>query len=112
VLQTGAGLPLLFPKFEVGFGYSPCSGTAVGNEWRRQDTAVMDAPSIRVGHLLPHAPVKVVSGANDDFPNLQYLSATDDVISTTDLPAQLARDDLPIFVAICVGAVGNMTVVK
>jgi hypothetical protein len=28
------------------------------------------------------------------------------------LPAQLARDDLPIFVAICVGAVGNMTVVK
>ncbi len=71
MLQTGAGLPLLFPKFEVGFGYSPCSGTAVGNEWRRQDTAVMDAPSIRV-----------------------------------------ARDDLPIFVAICVGAVGNMTVVK
>jgi 2-polyprenyl-6-methoxyphenol hydroxylase-like FAD-dependent oxidoreductase len=107
VLRTGTGLPLLFPKFEVGFRYPSLDATAStdseassSNDWR-QDT-FMDIPKVQVGHLLPHVEVQVVSNAaKDHHPNLQYVSTN--TISTSDLPAQLALDKLPTFVVLCVG---------
>jgi hypothetical protein len=106
VLRTGTGLPLLFPKFEVGFGYPSLasadkSEASSSNDWR-QDT-FMDIPKVQMGHLLPHVEVQVVSKAKakDHHPNLQYLSIN--TISTSDLPAQVARDKLPTFVVLCVG---------
>lgn len=107
VLRTGTGLPLLFPKFEVGFGYASSStkdqntsaDEAPSNDWR-QDT-FMDIPKVKVGYLLPHVEVRVVSNAKD-HPNLQYISTN--TISTSDLPAQVARDKLPTFVVLFVGS--------
>jgi 2-polyprenyl-6-methoxyphenol hydroxylase-like FAD-dependent oxidoreductase len=109
VLRSGTGLPLLFPKFEVGFGYPSLASSwtkdqntsgdeASSNDWR-QDT-FMDIPKVKVGYLLPHVEVQVVSKAKN-HPNLQYISTN--TISTSDLPAQVAREKLPTFVVLCVG---------
>jgi 2-polyprenyl-6-methoxyphenol hydroxylase-like FAD-dependent oxidoreductase len=117
VLRTGTGLPLLFPRFEIGFGYPSLSSSTstkdqhkipnetADNDWR-QDT-VMDLPTIKVGYLLPHVEVQVVSKA-EDHPNLQYVSTN--TISTSDLPAQVARENLPTFVLLCVGSLENQLV--
>jgi 2-polyprenyl-6-methoxyphenol hydroxylase-like FAD-dependent oxidoreductase len=112
VLRTGTGLPLLFPKFEVGFGYPSLAkdqntnaDEAPSNGWG-QDT-FMDIPKVKVGYLLPHVEVQVVSKAKD-HPNLQYISTN--TISTSDLPAQVARGKLPTFVVLCVGPMEDHSV--
>jgi 2-polyprenyl-6-methoxyphenol hydroxylase-like FAD-dependent oxidoreductase len=118
VLRSGTGLPLLFPMFEVGFGYpsvassstkdqNASAGEASSNDWR-QDT-FMDIPKVKVGYLLPHVEVQVVSKAKD-HPNLQNISTN--TISTSDLPAQVAREKLPTFVVLCVGPLEDYSVVE
>jgi len=116
VLQTGAGLPLLFPQFEVGFEYPPMlqeSRDDCSTDWRH-DT-IMSEPTIQVGKLLPHAEVRVVSRSRE-YPNLHYLSSTSSnkTITTSDLPAQLSNDGnkLPMFVVACVGALDDPSIVE
>lgn len=102
VLRKGAGLPLLFPDHEIGFAYS--NSEAVDNKPRQdwRNDSVASYPSLQVGGLVPHAKVSVISGG-ECYPRLQYLADGAKVISTSDLPAQLAKGALPTFVLLCVG---------
>jgi 2-polyprenyl-6-methoxyphenol hydroxylase-like FAD-dependent oxidoreductase len=101
ILKTGAGLPLLFPKYEIGFGYDSSDfedQDGSSSDWKGDTWA--DAPVLRVGRLLPHVEVKVASGASR-YPRLQFLG--NGSISTRDLPAQMTRVHCPTFVLLLVG---------
>jgi 2-polyprenyl-6-methoxyphenol hydroxylase-like FAD-dependent oxidoreductase len=103
ILRTGAGLPLLFPKFEIGFAYS-AAGTMVeeGVASSVNDT-LAHAPSLEVGGLLPHTEM-LVSWGGRGYPGLKALP--DRIllsISISDLPAQLSIGPRPAYVLLCVG---------
>lgn len=111
ILANGGGLPLLFPTAELGFGYDFDRTESSNNEVRKEDDTMGFPPAIRVGHLFPHV-VATIHSSSDEltrrFPNLRVLegpsaTATDQKqrrqsISTSDLPAQVARDSKPCFV--------------
>jgi FAD binding domain len=121
VLGSGAGLPLLFPKYELGFSYdkaSAASGTRndsrdVGEqthqEWTHDTWA--GPPQFCSGSLVPHVRVQVTSTRFvEDFPHLLWLddedendSASGPTLSTSNLPSQLTKDGRPIYVLLLVG---------
>ena len=103
VLRTGAGLPLLFPRFELGFQYgkaqSSQSEKKQKHHWRKDTLPV--APEIAIGKLLPHTSASVCSNVSC-YPNLRFLAPN--VISTSNLPAQVSRDkQAPSFVLLVNG---------
>lgn len=102
ILQKGGGLPLLFPKYELGFGYG-VEDEAEGNSTKKdnweKDTLGYD-PKVEVGRLLPHVTMEVIS-TSTLYPNLQWISGTR-TITTSDLPSQM-RTDHPCFVLLAVG---------
>ena len=93
VLRAGAGLPLLFPQFEIGFCYSGgvTEGSTSSDTWAGR-------PKIREGSLLPHADMRILSGGSQ-YPALSGRSTT---LSTSDLSIQLAHSCRPTFVLLCV----------
>jgi 2-polyprenyl-6-methoxyphenol hydroxylase-like FAD-dependent oxidoreductase len=96
ILQRGAGLPLLFPKHELGLDYDRDEKIEAPevDEWKN-DTQPHD-PCIQVGRLVPHLPVQVAEGYSAaTYPNIQWL--LNDVLSTCDLPSQVARTPQPTF---------------
>jgi 2-polyprenyl-6-methoxyphenol hydroxylase-like FAD-dependent oxidoreductase len=107
VLQTGAGLPLLFPKFEIGMTYGqnrgePCREST--NEWH-QDTIPL-VPRLEVGRLVPHVAVEVAHGG-EHYCRLQPMTMSTPsgaavTISTSDLPSQMRTGLLPSFVLLWV----------
>jgi 2-polyprenyl-6-methoxyphenol hydroxylase-like FAD-dependent oxidoreductase len=112
ILHTGAGLPLLFPRFEIGFIYRPRTTTtstiAVSSETRTTSDTLPDVPALVVGRLVPHTRVQVMTGLVSNFPRLKYLHPSTTsagtpaslIISTIDLPAQMTNpnDIRPLFV--------------
>lgn len=100
ILATGVGLPLLFPKFEIGFSYgSKLEGASCDD--RLADTMPV-RPHLEVGRLVPHVYVNVLDDSGLHFPRLQYFDSRKTTISTTDLPAQMRRDIRPTFVLLWV----------
>lgn len=98
ILEQGGGLPLLFPKFELGFGYT---SAVVGNDppdWKADTLGY--SPKVKAGYLLPHVEVKVLSGY-EQYPNLQFVGENS-IITMSDLPSQMRRSQ-PTFVALVVG---------
>lgn len=92
-LGRGDGLPLLFPRYEVGFGYGEESGLGEGD-----DTAGF-LPRLEVGRRLPHVELEVLTDGQ------RHLST----ISLTDIGSQLRQlrnddNEPPHFAAIIVGA--------
>ncbi|GKY96343.1 hypothetical protein MPSEU_000594000 [Mayamaea pseudoterrestris] len=97
-LQQGTGLPLLFPKHEIGFDYGATAENETALHWKH-DTAAM-TPALGVGKLVPHAEAKVMSEASR-YSNLRYLRPG--IISTTNHSAQMSRTSHPCFVLLVVG---------
>jgi 2-polyprenyl-6-methoxyphenol hydroxylase-like FAD-dependent oxidoreductase len=124
VLGSGAGLPLLFPKHELGFSYDKASAASgkrsesfdVGEQTRQEWTHDTWAgpPQLCSGSLVPHVHVQVTSTQFiDDFPHLLRLdedendSARGPTLSTSNLPSQLTKDGRPIYVLLLVGFYGH-----
>ena len=96
LFQQGGGLPLLFPRFEIGFSYtmSDEQKQATQEDYRDQssDTANRksdtwadeDLRQIRVGHRLPHAFIR---------PCASRLNQDDWEWSTIDLPMRSLDDE-------------------
>jgi 2-polyprenyl-6-methoxyphenol hydroxylase-like FAD-dependent oxidoreductase len=101
ILQRGGGLPLLFPKYELGFGYQhPSNPRAIVGT---NDSFAGD-PRVQVGHLFPHVALTVIS----DTPrhaNIRWISPK--VLTTSDLPCQL-REREPCFVLLVVAWTGEL----
>jgi 2-polyprenyl-6-methoxyphenol hydroxylase-like FAD-dependent oxidoreductase len=137
ILESGAGLPLLFPKYELGFGYDAQGGSkeqrsddpqhpGEDGDWTSDTWA--DQPTLRVGYLVPHVRAKLVSfpdqeaGSTSRFPRLVWIDEeeVDDAVapetargssrtlSTSNLPSQLTpADGMPAFVLLVVGSLGR-----
>jgi 2-polyprenyl-6-methoxyphenol hydroxylase-like FAD-dependent oxidoreductase len=120
VLGSGAGLPLLFPKYELGFSYGKASvasgvrrdsldvGEHAHQEWTHDTWA--GPPQLCSGSLVPHVRVQVTSTQFiEDSPHLLWLdedendSASGPTLSTSNLPSQLTKDGRPIYVLLLVG---------
>ena len=110
ILANGGGLPLLFPTAELGFGYNFDRTEATNMNVRKEDDTMGFRPAIQVGHLFPHVVATIRSSPDEItriFPNVRVLedlpARTTDrkqqlSISSSDLPAQVARDSKPCFV--------------
>jgi 2-polyprenyl-6-methoxyphenol hydroxylase-like FAD-dependent oxidoreductase len=134
VLDSGAGLPLLFPKYELGFGYSCRDSNQEGVREQHLDDPQdprdgadqtgdtwAETSSLKVGYLVPHVRVHVVSSFEEDaggkccFPHLVWIDSEEvsDIvarkssrtISTSNLPSQLATECMPVFVLLVVGSI-------
>ena len=105
ILQQGGGLPLLFPKYELEFGYE--RGRDFLRPVGRSDT-LANGPRVQVGHLLPHVSVQAISGTSR-YPNLQRNSLNR--ITTSDLPSQM-RHAGPCFVLVVIDWDGNESQLK
>lgn len=109
ILRTGTGLPLLFPKFEIGFGYGDDTLKNIqASDWRTDTWA--DRAVLEVGKLVPHVSVLVRSSDTEMYPNLLFLDAagSSQTISTSNLPAQLSTTERPTFVLLLVGQSKNL----
>lgn len=76
ILKSGGGLPLLFPRYEIGFSYDCHDELDSGD-----DTAGF-YPEIAVGKRLPHCILEIFS-LKDNFEN------TEETISLTDIESQV-----------------------
>jgi 2-polyprenyl-6-methoxyphenol hydroxylase-like FAD-dependent oxidoreductase len=119
ILHAGAGLPLLFPRYEIGFRYDPPISDHIGSiatnvttglppTSRTMDT-VPDVPHLAVGRLVPHVLFQVSADCKSSFPRLKYVglcaeTTSSSAISSTDLPAQMTNptDAQPLFVLLWV----------
>ena len=98
-LKSGAGLPLLFPNFEIGFGYSKLKDTRTS----QQTDSWASYLRLREGFLLPHVLLTAICGKKK-YPGLQFVGAVSKArLSSCDLPAQLKRTDHPCCVLLAVG---------
>jgi len=79
ILESGGGLPLLFPRFEIGFSYNPLENLDFGD-----DTAGYH-PKVAIGYRLPHVPVEIIERGKEKC------EAIDRFITITDIAAQLKR---------------------
>ena len=73
ILLSGGGLPLLFPRYEVGFNYNMSSTSSTLDE--KDDTSGFQ-PKIEVGFRVPHIPIKILP-SNDGGSISQLVSLTD-----------------------------------
>lgn len=87
ILRQGQGLPLLFPKFEIGFGYDTSNNMNEHGQNNYYDDGSQDtAPytsSLKKGYRLPHCTMQVVR------PSSLLCSTT---ISLTDIASQIHTD--------------------
>lgn len=103
ILRKGAGLPLLFPKHELGFQYGAKSAGGE-QQLRWQDDTLPIVPKLQVGRLFPHTEVRVSdTEAASKYPHVRFLRPG--VMSTSNLPAQMARSLQPHFVLVAIGDV-------
>lgn len=92
LLRQGGGLPLLFPKFELGFGYGDNDARCGANSEDWTQDSMGYTPEVKVGHLLPHVELEVLNVHKETYPNLQPIQGTDAervIITSSDLPARL-----------------------
>eukprot|EP00537_Pseudo-nitzschia_pungens_P007679 CAMPEP_0172363314 /NCGR_PEP_ID=MMETSP1060-20121228/6711_1 /TAXON_ID=37318 /ORGANISM="Pseudo-nitzschia pungens, Strain cf. cingulata" /LENGTH=858 /DNA_ID=CAMNT_0013086037 /DNA_START=176 /DNA_END=2755 /DNA_ORIENTATION=- len=117
LLGAGQGLPLLFPRYELDFAYSESSSSPNvvdgGEDWSRDSVA--SSPRLAVGALFPHVIASIDCEVLRRFPRMQIIdrigeengrneqsttdfadeSSRNVAVSTRDLAAQLATDDMP-----------------
>ena len=93
-------MPLLFPKYELGFGYKSPSDSS---EFKCANDSFAGEARVQVGHLLPHVALTSVSDASRHS-NLQWISQN--IITTSDLPSQLRGQD-PCFVLLVIAWNGD-----
>ena len=72
ILESGGSLPLVFPRFELGFSYNT-NETPISND---SDTAGY-IPRLKVGHRMPHVLVEVVSSDRADSGSIKQMSIID-----------------------------------
>jgi 2-polyprenyl-6-methoxyphenol hydroxylase-like FAD-dependent oxidoreductase len=95
ILQKGGGLPLLFPRHELGYSSNYASYNT--NEDKSLDTLSGDV-HFEIGKLLPHVPLGILTDASDTS-NGQIKSNKE--ITLCDLPSQI-QDSQPCFVMLIV----------
>jgi 2-polyprenyl-6-methoxyphenol hydroxylase-like FAD-dependent oxidoreductase len=95
ILQQGGGLPLLFPKYELGYCYG-MRQEETSTSWREDSMGFV--PKVQVGGIFPHVPVRLIG---QDALNLQLDPAGS--ITTTDLPSQLQTNSDQCFVLLVQG---------
>ena len=116
ILESGGSLPLVFPRYEIGFHYnSEHNQVAMSSD----DTAGYH-PRIRVGHRFPHIDVKVLSSGplNTGWsvleaPHQQLRSSANSTfdglhISLVDISSQLKRLHMfsaPFFTLLALGSI-------
>jgi 2-polyprenyl-6-methoxyphenol hydroxylase-like FAD-dependent oxidoreductase len=100
ILGRGEGLPLLFPKFELGFRYNKTEETEHPSQPEKQawqDDTTGFVPEIMVGSLFPHAELEVLSDL-DSVENVQAIQKLENQktlqISARDLPLQVRRGEV------------------
>lgn len=117
VLQLGQGLPLLFPKNEIGFFYptlqqtndeegSNSSNDQVKNNGENDDDTMAGGLLLARGYLFPHLPAWVETDAIHQFPGLCRLEQNQDCtyrssssslqITLRDIPCQVATPSAPV----------------
>jgi hypothetical protein len=84
ILSSGGGLPLIFPRYEIGFSYDPMKKLHDGD-----DTAGY-YPKIEIGYRLPHLEVECLATTiHDDNNNCDVNLAT--TLTLTDIESQLKQ---------------------
>jgi len=114
ILESGGSLPLVFPKYEIGFSYE--HGAQSKKEDASNDTKGY-YPRMRVGYRLPHIILEVwnssISHARDGWSVLETTSheaedPSDSLfITLTDISSQLRKVlsyDTPVFTLLVLGA--------
>lgn len=126
LLQSGQGLPLVFPKQELGFVYG--ATTKEETDWSKDTWAA--SPVFVRGGLFPHLVVRVNKATAESFPRISMIlssstAGNDDgndlvqqsqsktyqnsvTTTTRDLPAQLVTPGKPI--AFCILLITNQQV--
>jgi len=102
ILKEGGGLPLLFPKFELGFGYGDKSDDEISEDWTKDSRGY--TPQLKVGYLLPHVELEVTNYSKERHPKLRVIQRPDSTgayVTSSDLPSQLRLDD-PCFALLLV----------
>lgn len=79
ILESGGGLPLLFPRFEIGFSYDPTENLDCGD-----DTAGYH-PKVAIGYRLPHVPVEIIERGKENCEAIERFT------TITDIEAQLKK---------------------
>jgi len=86
ILAEGGGLPLVFPRFEVGFSYQ--------NEQTEKDDTAGYVPAISKGKRLPHLKMKILQvGGDVDVPSKFVIDGKEKIISLTDIQAQIQHNN-------------------
>ena len=121
ILQSGGSLPLVFPRYEIGFSYESNRSKGITTMDEEDDTAGYN-PRLCVGHRMPHVLVEVAtatcSPSNVDkrdelvveSMSAASLSATPRrIISLTDFSSDLRRMNqmtTPLFTLLVIGSSG------
>jgi len=93
ILQSGGGLPLIFPRFEIGFSYD-----AENNLDEKDDTAGY-YPKIAFGRRLPHVPLMLIGrfskkGSSNGICSSnfeQWNDGEEELVTLTDIESQMQR---------------------
>lgn len=79
ILKSGKGLPLLFPRFEIGFSYN------YDYNLDDQDDTGGYHPKLEEGYRMPHIELEMVTS------NVKKNANTGNIMTTTDLESQLSN---------------------
>lgn len=86
ILAQGGGLPLVFPRYEIGFSYQ--------NEQTEKDDTAGYVPAIIQGKRLPHLKMKILQvGGDIDVPSKFVIDDDEKIISLTDIQAQMQHNN-------------------
>jgi 2-polyprenyl-6-methoxyphenol hydroxylase and related FAD-dependent oxidoreductases len=83
ILSSGGGLPLIFPRYEIGFSYDPTK------KLHDADDTAGYHPKIAIGYRLPHLEVECLSTMTHDNNNDQDNVAR--TLTLTDIESQLKQ---------------------
>ena len=72
ILESGGSLPLVFPRFELGFSYNT-NEDPISND---SDTAGY-VPRLKVGHRMPHVLVEMLSSDSADSGSIKQMSLSE-----------------------------------
>jgi hypothetical protein len=112
ILESGGSLPLVFPRFEMGFSYGPPGdGGDVDDDADESNDAAGYVPRVKAGHRMPHVLVEAATRPDGDKVGRGVLgthrSSTDDgYLSLTDISSELRRinpSPSPLFTLLAVG---------
>jgi len=120
ILERGGSLPLVFPRYELGFSYiNPNNNGTRESRDAGKNVPGGDAggyhPKLNIGHRMPHVVVEVLDASNDagwavtetlNHSGRSAGSGSSMCISLTDISSQMRRlcsSPLPMFTLLAVG---------